>query len=340
MLDQLQPKVAIVILNYNTRALLERFLPSVIETNYGNKEIWVVDNASNDDSVQFVYENFEDVKLLKTDENLGYAGGYNWALKQIDAAYYVLLNSDVRVTPNWINPLIDLALRDKETAAIQPKILDAKNTSMFEYAGAAGGFLDKWGYAFCRGRIFESLEEDLGQYDDEREVFWATGACLFVNSKMFHEVGGLDDEFFAHMEEIDLCWRLKLRGKKIYVNPQSVVYHVGGGTLSEGSKMKYYLNFRNNLVLISKNDQSVFWFLKLFWRMILDGVSGVKFVLDGNPTLFFEVIKAHVAFWKSFRKTLKKRNLIQGASTHQVKLYPQSIVWQHFAKKVKKFSDL
>ncbi|NNJ56593.1 MAG: glycosyltransferase family 2 protein, partial [Bacteroidia bacterium] len=194
--------------------------------------------------------------------------------------------------------------------------------------------------AFCRGRIFESLEEDKGQYDDETEVFWATGACLFVNAKMYHEVGCLDDEFFAHMEEIDLCWRLKLRGKKIYVNPKSVVYHIGGGTLSEGSKMKYYLNFRNNLVLITKNDQSAFWFLKLFWRMILDGISAVKFVIDGNPTLFFEVIKAHYSFWKSFGATLKKRKLVQQDSTHKTTLYPKSIVWQHFAKKVNKFSDL
>ena len=283
MLDQLQPKVAIVILNYNTRSLLERFLPSVLATNYGNKEVWVVDNASHDDSVQFVKDNFDEVKVLTTDTNLGYAGGYNWALTQIDADYYVLLNSDVRVTPNWINPLVDIVLRNPSIGAVQPKILDAKNTEMFEYAGASGGFLDKWGYAFCRGRIFESLEKDEGQYDDEQEVFWATGACLFVNAKMFHEVGGLDDEFFAHMEEIDLCWRLKLKGKKVFVNPQSVVYHVGGGTLSEGSKMKYYLNFRNNLVLLTKNDQSSFWFIKLFWRMILDGISAVKFVVDGNP---------------------------------------------------------
>lgn len=340
MLDELQPKVAIVILNYNTRPFLERFLPSVLATEYSNKEVWVVDNASSDDSAQFVYENFEEVKFLKTDKNLGYAGGYNWALKQIKADYYVLLNSDVRVSPNWINPLMDLMLRDPSIAAIQPKILDAKNTEMFEYAGASGGYLDKWGYVFCRGRIFGSLEEDKGQYDDEHEVFWATGACFFVNAQLFHEVGGLDEEFFAHMEEIDLCWRLKLKGKKIYVNPQSVVYHIGGGTLAEGSKLKYYLNFRNNLVLITKNDQSSLWFLKLLWRMILDGMSAVKFVIDGNPTIFFEVIKAHFSFWKSFRTTLKKRKKVQRESTHKTTLYPKSIVWQHFAKKVNKFSDL
>ena len=211
-MKSLQPKVAIVILNYNTRALLERFLPSVLATDYSNKEVWVVDNQSSDDSAKFVYEHFNEVKLLETGANLGYAGGYNWALDRIEADYYVLLNSDVRVPANWLSPLVELAISDIRIGAIQPKIKDAVQTEMFEYAGASGGFLDKWGYPFCRGRIFDNLEKDSGQYDEVLDVFWATGACMFVKAEAYHKSGGLDTDFFAHMEEIDLCWRMHKMG--------------------------------------------------------------------------------------------------------------------------------
>ena len=335
-----QPKVAIVILSYNTRSLLERFLPGVLATDYANKEVWVVDNASSDESAKYVYDHFEDVKLLETKGNIGYAGGYNWALKQIEADYYVLLNSDVRVPENWLSPLVELAMTDKNIGAIQPKIKDAKETDMFEYAGASGGFLDKWGYPFCRGRIFDSLEKDDGQYNDPMEVFWATGACMFVRAESFHKVGMLDADFFAHMEEIDLCWRMQRMGYSVHVQPRSEVFHIGGGTLEEGSDRKYFLNFRNNLFLITKNHSSPFWMLTVLWRMILDGVSAFKFLLDGKASLFFTVIKAHKAYWTSLGSVLKKRGQVKRSGNTHVPLYPKSIVWQYFAKGKRKFSDL
>lgn len=210
---------------------------------------------------------------------------------------------------------------------------------MFEYAGASGGFLDKWGYAFCRGRIFDVLEKDSGQYNTVEQVFWATGACLFVDAKAYQESGGLDADFFAHMEEIDLCWRLQKMGKLIYVQPQSEVYHIGGGTLTEGSDRKYFLNFRNNLVMMVKNHTGL-WLPVLLWRMVLDGVSAIKFVLDGKPSIFVQLIKSHLAFWGSLKSTLTKRKEIKAKWKSKVMLYPKSIVWQHFAKKVKHYSQL
>ena len=339
-MKSLQPKVAIVILNYNTRALLERFLPSVLATDYSNKEVWVVDNQSSDDSAKFVYEHFNEVKLLETGANLGYAGGYNWALDRIEADYYVLLNSDVRVPANWLSPLVELAISDIRIGAIQPKIKDAVQTEMFEYAGASGGFLDKWGYPFCRGRIFDNLEKDSGQYDEVLDVFWATGACMFVKAEAYHKSGGLDTDFFAHMEEIDLCWRMHKMGYGVKVQPRSEVYHIGGGTLEEGSDRKYFLNFRNNLTLIAKNHPSRFWIFILLWRMVLDGVSAVKFVLEGKASVFVTIIKAHFAFWGNLGSTLKKRRQVSQLGGNKAKLYGKSIVWQCFVKGKKVFSDL
>lgn len=339
-MKSLEPKVAVVILNYNTRALLERFLPSVLATDYSNKEVWVVDNQSSDDSAKFVYEHFNEVKLLETGANLGYAGGYNWALDRIEADYYVLLNSDVRVPANWLSPLVELAISDNRIGAIQPKIKDAMQTELFEYAGASGGFLDKWGYPFCRGRIFDNLEKDSGQYDEVLDVFWATGACMFVKAEAYHKSGGLDIDFFAHMEEIDLCWRMHKMGYGVKVQPRSEVYHIGGGTLEEGSDRKYFLNFRNNLTLIAKNHPSRFWIFILLWRMVLDGVSAVKFVLDGKASVFFTIIKAHFAFWGNVGSTLKKRRQVRQLGGNKVKLYGKSIVWQYFVQGKKVFSDL
>ena len=339
MLSNLQPKVAVVVLNYNTRSLLERFLPSVVGTAYSHLEVWVADNASSDDSVDFVKTHYPEINLLVSPENTGYAGGYNWALKQIEADYYVLLNSDVRVPAQWLNPMVEYAIQHPEVGAIQPKILDAKDERMFEYAGASGGLLDKWGYAFCRGRIFDHLEEDQGQYDDVSKVFWASGACLFIRSEVYHKSGGLDADFFAHMEEIDLCWRIQRMGYEVVVQPRSVVYHVGGGTLAEGSSRKYFLNFRNNLILLTKNLEGAWW-MTLLWRMVLDGVSACKFVVSGKPELFGTIVKAHFAFWKKVRFYLSKRSEVKALGNRQVRLFPKSIVWNHFAKKVKKYSDL
>ena len=226
----MNPKVAVVVLNYNTQALLEKYLGDILASDYDNMDVWVVDNASKDDSVSFLKSQFqEQVHILVSEENRGYAGGYNWALSQIDAEYYVLINSDVRVSKNWLYPLVSLAKKNSKIGAIQPKILDDKKTQFFEYAGASGGYIDKWGYPFCRGRIFDTLEKDTGQYDDARPIFWASGACLFVRSEAFKKSGGFDADFFAHMEEIDLCWRMQNLGYQIYVEPKSEVYHLGGG---------------------------------------------------------------------------------------------------------------
>lgn len=335
------PKVAIVVLNYNTQELLEKYLPDVLATDYDNMDIWVVDNASTDKSVSFLQSQFQQqIHILISSENRGYAGGYNWALDQIEAEYYVLINSDVRVPKSWLRPLVNLAKSNPQIGAIQPKILDDKRVQYFEYAGACGGYIDKWGYPFCRGRIFDSLEQDLGQYNGSTSIFWATGACLFVRADAFHNSGGFDADLFAHMEEIDLCWRMQNFGHKIYVEPKSEVYHLGGGTLSEGSSFKYFLNYRNNLILMTKNLASSFWVLTIIWRMILDGISALKFVLDGNPKLVMTILKAHFAFWSSLKSSIAKRKQIQANRITRPKLYNHSIVWSYFFGKKTKFTDL
>lgn len=246
-------KTAVVILNWNGRKFLKKFLPDVIKFSKKDAEVIVADNASTDDSVAVLKADFPEIRIIENKSNGGFAKGYNQALKLIDAEYYILLNSDIEVTENWINPVIELMESDKNIAACQPKIRSYHEKEKFEYAGAAGGFIDKFGYPFCRGRIFQSLEEDKGQYDDTVEIFWATGAALFIRAELYHKLGGMDDDFFAHMEEIDLCWRLKNEGYKIMYCPKSTVYHVGGGTLPTSSSWKTYLNFRNNFFLIYKN---------------------------------------------------------------------------------------
>ena len=253
-------KVAVVILNWNGKSFLEKFLPSVFACNSSYAEIIVADNASTDDSVSFLKSKYPQIKIIQNSSNGGFAKGYNDALKLVEAEYYVLLNSDVEVTPNWIDSVIQLMDTDKSIAACQPKIRAFDDKKSFEYAGAGGGFIDKYGYPFCRGRILDTLEEDKGQYNDVREVFWATGACLFVRSECYHKVNGFDEDFFAHMEEIDLCWRLKNLGYKIMYSPNSTVFHVGGGTLNKTSPKKTYLNFRNNLILLCKNHPPKYFF--------------------------------------------------------------------------------
>lgn len=318
-------KVAIVILNWNGKNFLKKFLPSVIQYNSYNAELIVADNASTDDSVSFLTTNYPQVKIIKNTLNGGFAKGYNDALKHIEAEYYVLLNSDVEVTSNWIEPIIKLMDTDESIAACQPKIKNYNKKTCFEYAGAAGGFIDKYGYPFCRGRIFENIEEDTGQYNDTREVFWATGACLFIRSKLFNQLKGFDEDFFAHMEEIDLCWRLKNLGYKIMYCADSTVYHVGGGTLNKSSSFKTFLNFRNNMIMLLKNHPPGYFYFKLIIRFMLDGVAGLKFLFSGEFSNFMAVIKAHFSFYASFNKTLKKRKQLH----QQIKRYTTTAVYLH-----------
>ncbi len=336
------PKVSVVVLNYNTKKLLSDFLPFLIKTDYPNLEIVVADNASNDGSAQFVLENYPSIKVIEMKENLGFAGGYNAALKQVNSPYYVLLNSDVEVPSNWLSNMMNLMLSQPDIAAIQPKIKDLNNRDSFEYAGAAGGFLDKYAYPFCRGRMFDNLEIDSGQYDTDKQVFWATGAALLVKSDIYHELGGLDEDFFAHMEEIDLCWRIKNAGYEVWVSGASHVYHLGGGTLDAQSSRKTFLNFRNNLILITKNAKTSEAVKMLFARLFLDGIAGTKFVLSGKLGSMLAIVKAHWTFFARFRYYWNKRKLvpIQKPLAQHVGYFDDSIVKQYFLKGVTKFDAL
>jgi hypothetical protein len=329
-------RVAVVILNWNGKSFLEKFLPTVIEYST-DANIYVADNASTDDSVAFLRSKFPSVKVIENDGNLGFAGGYNAALKHLEEDIFVLLNSDVEVTKNWIIPIAMLMESDTSIGACQPKILQYGNTDQFEYAGAAGGFIDKHGFPFCRGRIFNHLENDKGQYDNRREVFWATGACMFVRSSAYKALGGLDDDFFAHMEEIDLCWRMKRAGYKVMVEPFSEVHHVGGGTLSKSNPRKTYLNFRNGLELLIKNLPRKRLISTLLIRMGLDGIAAWKFLLSGQSSDFLAVFKAHMSFYKGIRKSFSKR---KGNYENINSIYQKSIVFSHFLGSAKEFSQL
>ncbi len=332
-------KIAIAILNWNGKKHLQQFLPSVVE-NSQPAAVYVIDNGSTDDSVEFVESNFKDVKIIRLDKNYGFAGGYNKGLRQIQARYYVLLNSDVEVTPGWVQPVIDFMDQNPEIAAVQPKILSFLQRDTFEYAGASGGFIDKWGYPFARGRIFDVVEKDTGQYDDIREIFWATGAAMFVRAQDYWEAGGLDADFFAHQEEIDLCWRLKNLGKKIYVYPAVKVYHLGGGSLSYDNPRKVYYNFRNNLMMLTKNLPKGAFPL-IFWRLILDGIAALQMLASGKAKGFLNVLKAHFAYYKSLPQTLKKRKqLLPQNRFDYPEVYRKSLVWQFFIKKRRTFNQL
>lgn len=311
----------------------------MIASSYPNLEIIVGDNASTDDSVSFIGSHFPDLRIISTSTNLGFAGGYNEVLKEVEADYYVLLNSDVEVTAGWIEPVISLMESDALIAAAQPKILAYKDKTKFEYAGAAGGFLDRYGYAFCRGRIFDSLETDQDQYNQPTEIFWASGAAFFIRKTTWDASGGLDRHFFAHMEEIDLCWRLKNRGYKIMYCPGAKVYHVGGGALSVESPYKTYLNFRNNLVMLQKNLPPAKSFRIIFIRFWLDLLSLLKYLSQGNPRNAMAVSRAHVYFFKNLNRN--RKNISHNKDTfNPAGLYKGSIVWQYFGKGVKRFSDL
>ncbi len=333
-----KPRVAVVILNWNGKPFLEKFLPSVLE----NSPVWanlvIADNASTDDSIAFLSAWYPELRLIQLDKNLGYAGGYNAALEKIKADYYVLLNSDIEVPPNWIEPVINYMEAHPQVAAAQPKILSWHQPSYFEYAGASGGFIDVLAYPFCRGRVFGRLEEDRGQYNDTVPVLWATGACLFVRASAFGEVGGFDARFFAHMEEIDLCWRLQNRGWEVAVVPSARIFHVGGGTLPKSSPFKTFLNFRNSLWLLAKNMPARYFYPLLPVRLGLDLAAAAKFTLSGHLADAIAVFKAHFAFFKHFRVMRRHVKGIPGSLPPGI--YKGSIAFSHFIRRKNTFRDL
>ena len=331
-------KVAVVILNWNGRAYLARFLPSVLEHSAGIAEVVVADNASTDGSIEWLADAFPATRVLRFSENGGFSKGYNDALAMIDADYYVLLNSDVEVTAGWLAPMLEMMEEHPRVGACQPKVLCHHDKTRFEYAGAAGGFIDAYGYPFCRGRIFDELEEDAGQYDDEREIFWATGACLFVRAELYHQLGGLDEDFFAHMEEIDFCWRMKNAGFKLMVCPSSKVYHVGGGALPKSSPRKTYLNFRNNLSLLVKNMPTARLFPVLVARYFLDALAAAVFFMKGQRADAGAVWAAHAHFLRSLPRLMKKRKVLQQGAVSPV--YGGNLVYERFVNKVAAFSQL
>lgn len=334
-------RVAVVILNYNGAQMLRRFLPSVLEFS-PEAEVVVADNASTDDSLEVMRREFPTVRLVCLDKNHGFADGYNYALREVEADYYLLLNSDVEVTREWLAPLLAFMDAYEDVAACQPKLLSYNNKALFEYAGGAGGFLDRYGYPFCRGRIFDAVEEDKGQYDNVANLFWATGAALMIRSGDYWSAGGLDGTFFAHMEEIDLCWRLRARGRRIVCVPDSVVYHVGGATLNKSNPRKTFLNFRNNLLMLYKNLPEKELSQVMRRRALLDYVAAAKFLLSGNVGDFKAVVAARREFEriKGFYAAARKENLGKAVSDDIPERVNFSILWQYYAKGRKFFSNL
>jgi GT2 family glycosyltransferase len=339
-MDKQKPQVAVVILNYNGEKHLAKFLPSVVRFT-PEAEIIIADNASTDTSVFLLRTHYPALRVIEMQENTGFSKGYNIALQQVDAQYYVLLNSDVEVTENWLAPLIALMNGKPNIAACQPKIKSFLHKNLFEYAGAGGGFIDTYGYPFCRGRIFDSLEVDNGQYNNTQEVFWASGACMAVRADLYHQLGGLDDDFFAHMEEIDLCWRLKNAGYQIFYCGESEVYHLGGGTLGYQNPRKTYLNFRNSLVMLIKNLPASSVFFITFFRMVLDGIAGLQFLLKKDFAKFKAVLKAHAYIYQNLFFILRKRKKARlNTQKNEIKgIMKGSIVWKYFIKKQEKFSE-
>ena len=335
-------KVAIVILNWNGRKMMEQYLPSVIAHSQG-ATIYVADNASTDDSLEWLHIYNNKVKTILLDQNYGFADGYNRALKQVEAEYYVLLNSDVEVTPHWLEPLIDYMDTHSDVAACQPKLLSFVDKTKFEYAGAAGGFIDRFGYPFCRGRLFDTVEADNGQYDTKEEVLWATGACLLIRSTDYWKADGLDGRFFAHNEEIDLCWRLRIMGRKIVCLPDSVVYHLGGGTLPKGNPRKTFLNFRNNLTMLYKclPDKDLQYVMR--WRWVLDYLAAWQtLILNRNYGDFMAIYQARRAFkkWRKDFEDDRRRIQTERKETEIPEWKNYSLLWQYYAKGKKHFSDL
>lgn len=333
------PAVAVVILNYNGRKHLENFLPSVLASTYANLRVIVADNASTDDSVDFVQNHFPSVEIVTHPVNEGFAGGYNWALKKVQSDYYVLLNSDVSVTPGWIEPVIEIMENDPSIAACQPKILSYHQPGLFEYAGAGGGWIDALGYPFSRGRIFDVCEKDNNQYNMAEPIFWASGAAMFIRSKLYHHLGGFDASFFAHQEEIDLCWRLQLAGYGIMACPQSVVYHVGAGTLPRGGR-KVYLNFRNNLIMLCKNLPWYEKIWKLPLRFGLDAVSAWKGLFTGDKDFFIAISQAHIAVLKRYFVTDYRPQYLPKPLASLRGVYHGSVVWQYFINRHTRFVEI
>ena len=330
-------KLALVILNWNGKKLLAQFLPSIVNFSSDLADIYIADNASSDDSIAYVTHYFPFVKIVRNTSNGGYAKGYNEALRSIEADLYCLINSDVEVTSNWLTPVIEVFKREKNTAIIQPKLLDYHYKGKFEYAGAGGGFIDFYGYPYCRGRVFNCLEKDEGQFDDTTEIFWASGACFFIRSQVYEQLGGFDEDYFAHQEEIDLCWRAQNEGYDVKYVGASTVYHVGGATLQESNPRKTFLNFRNSLINIVKNVPKQ-WFLFVFFsRLVLDGFAGVKFIVEMKPIHTWAILKAHLSLYRNFFKFLKKRQRLQ--KKHHYHLHT-SVVWQYFILCKKKFKQL
>ena len=319
--------------------MLEQFLPSIVNFSSELAEIYVADNASTDSSIAYIKEYFPIVQIVENTTNGGYAKGYNDALKSIDADIYCLINSDIEVTQNWISPILEVFKKEKNTAIIQPKILDFKAKDTFEYAGAGGGFIDLYGYPYCRGRVFNHLEQDTKQFNDVAEIFWASGACFFIRSKVYHQLNGFDEDYFAHQEEIDLCWRLQLAGYKIYACPEAIVYHVGAGTLPRGGR-KVFLNFRNNLIMLTKNLplSSLIW--KLPARFSLDAISAYKGLLSGDTSFFFAIAKAHFAYMGYVLSGKLKRTESPKALETLEGVYPGSMVYQYFIKNKQYFSKI
>jgi len=336
----IDPSVAVVILNWNGKELLSRFLPGVVNSKYSNLQLIVGDNASTDDSVAFIKLNFPQIKIIQNDQNYGFAEGYNRILEKVEADYYVLLNSDVEVPENWIEPVIRVMETDERIAAAQPKIKWQKNKSKFEYAGAAGGFMDINGFPFCRGRLFDEVENDFGQYNDKKEIFWASGAAFFIKKAVWKKTSGLDPDLFAHMEEIDLCWRLKNLGYKIIYCPDAEVYHVGGGTLDANNPRKIFLNFRNNLMIMQKNLPLSEVYFQLIIRFFIDFVALMQFLIKGKPEFAMAVSKAHFQFLKNLQKTGRKRADRQLPYCNHTGVFKSSVVWSFFIKGIRHFSQL
>jgi len=328
-------KIAVVILNWNGEKLLRTFLPSVIQFSQ-EATIYVADNASSDTSIEVLQNEFPSVKIIRNKVNYGFAKGYNVALKNIEEPYFALVNSDIEVTENWLKPILFTFENSNEIAIIQPKILAFNNKEYFEYAGAAGGFIDKYGFPFCRGRIFETIEKDHSQYNDITEIFWASGACFFIRKELFHKLNGFDEDFFAHQEEIDLCWRAFNEGYKTIYNYESLVYHVGGATLNAGSPQKTFLNFRNSLWMLTKNLPKNKLFPVLFLRLSLDGIATIRFLFQGNFKHIFSILKAHFYFYKHLFYFLSKRK-----NSHKENYFrTKSIINQYFIKKKGYFNEI
>ncbi|HAO05076.1 MAG: glycosyltransferase family 2 protein [Chitinophagaceae bacterium] len=334
------PTVAIVILNWNGKAYLEKFLPIVLKSSYENKTVIVADNASTDDSVLFLRNHYPGVRLIENAANEGFASGYNKALQQVNSEYCILLNSDVEVTEQWIEPVIAIMEANKKIAACQPKILSFKQKKYFEYAGAAGGWIDSMGYPFSRGRVFDCCETDNGQYNNASPCFWATGTAMFVRTEVFKQLAGFDESFFAHQEEIDLCWRMQLAGYAVFVQPASVVYHIGGGTLPSGNSRKVYLNYRNNLVMLYKNLPVSEKIWKIPVRLVLDGIAACRELVSADAGYFMAVIKAHMYFYGWLIGKKKKNKFTPKRLTGLHGVYKGLLIWEYFIKKKKAFAEI